>query len=223
MLNAVADAPDYQGWDNIVDRAPCGVSSGVVAGTRIATAAGWKSVEAINAGEKVLTFDAGLQVVTKVTRTTLWDGDAACPVNFWPLSVPTGALGNREEIKVLPCQSILVQSDRAEDIYGDPFSLIPARAINGMKGVSRVAPDKNLQVVILHFATEQVIFTQAGALFLCPACRDFVGQINEEEEQPFYPLLRMDEARFLLTQIEDEIDDACSFSPVEALAAAAPA
>ena len=223
MLNAVAEHPGDIAWDDIVHQSRSGVSSGLLAGTQIATGGGWKTVEEISAGDKVLTFDAGLQTVTKVAQTTLWDGDGDCPVNFWPLSVPAGALGNRQEIMVLPCQSILTQCGVSEEIHGDPFSLIPARAANGMHGISRIAPERDMQVVILHFAKEQVVFTRAGALFQCPACKDTIEQKNEEKEQPFYPLLRLDEARFLLHQIEDSIADAFSFPPVEAFGAVAPA
>ena len=38
-------------------------TTGLVAGTRIATAMGWRAVEAIAVGDLVLTFDNGLQPV----------------------------------------------------------------------------------------------------------------------------------------------------------------
>ena len=59
MLNAVAEHPGDIGWDDIVHQSRSGVSSGLLAGTQIATGGGWKTVEEISAGDKDLTFDAG--------------------------------------------------------------------------------------------------------------------------------------------------------------------
>ncbi|MEQ8255971.1 MAG: Hint domain-containing protein, partial [Roseovarius confluentis] len=90
------------------------VKSGLISGTKVATGMGWRPVEAIAAGDKVLTFDGGLQTITKVSRVGLWSGQDHCPRQFWPLEVPAGALGNREVMRVLPGQNIMVESDAAE-------------------------------------------------------------------------------------------------------------
>lgn len=199
------------------------VNAGLISGTKVATGMGWRPVEAIAEGDKVLTFDAGLQVITKVTRIRLWSGQDTCPRQFWPLEVPVGALGNREAMKVLPGQNIMVESDAAEDIYGDPFTLIPAEAVEGLYGVQRIPPQDDVEVIILHFAADQVVFAENGALFFCPAFADMVNAAFAEEARPFYSVLSMDEARFLVVQLEDEIAAACSHSPQDVWAAAVPA
>lgn len=199
------------------------VRAGLVSGTKVATVMGWRPVEAIAEGDKVLTFDAGLQTITKVTRIRLWSGQETCPQQFWPLEVPAGALGNREAMKVLPGQNIMVESDAAEDIYGDPFTLIPAEAVEGLYGVERTKPQDDIEVIVLHFASDQVIFAANGALFFCPAFTDMVDAAFAEEARPFYSVLPMDEARFLVNRLEDEIAAACSHSPQDVWAAAVPA
>ena len=55
-------------------RAKTGVMSGVVSGTKVATEFGWRDVASLQAGDLVLTFDAGLQPITSVSRTPLWSG-----------------------------------------------------------------------------------------------------------------------------------------------------
>lgn len=198
-----------------------GINAGLVSGTRVATGMGWRQVEAIAEGDLVLTFDAGLQKITKVERVRLWGGEERCPARFWPLEVPVGALGNREVMHILPGQSIMLESDVAEDIYGDPFSLIPAAAVEGVRGIERVPPQSDVEVVLLYFAEEQVVFANNGALFLCPASRDLTDYAYDASGDTFYSILPMDEARFLAVRIEDEMSDACSYSPREVLAAAA--
>jgi len=199
------------------------VKSGLISGTKVATRMGWRSVEAIAEGDKVLTFDAGLQTITKVSRFRLWSGQEACPRQFWPLEVPAGALGNRELMRVLPGQNIMVESDAAEDMYGDPFTLMPVEAIEGLYGIDRTPPESDLEVVVLYFAADQVVFADNGALFFCPAFANMVDTAFAEKVRPFYSVLPMDEARFLAAQLEEEIAAACSHSPQDVWAAAVPA
>lgn len=199
------------------------VKSGLISGTKVATGMGWRPVEAIAEGDNVLTFDGGLQAITKVSRIRLWSGQETCPRQFWPLEVPAGALGNREVMRVLPGQNIMVESDAAEDLYGDPFSLLPVEAIEGLYGVERTPPDSDVEVIVLHFAADQVVFAENGALFFCPAFKDMIDAASAQEARPFYSILSMDEARFLAVQLEEEIAAACSHSPHDVWAAAVPA
>ncbi|MFN3208405.1 MAG: Hint domain-containing protein [Roseovarius sp.] len=209
--------------DSFEDANGTAVKSGLISGTKVATGMGWRPVEAIAEGDRVLTFDGGLQMITKVSRIRLWSGQDICPRQFWPLEVPAGALGNREVMHVLPGQNIMVESDAAEDLYGDPFTLLPVEAIEGLHGVRRVAPEWGIEVIVLHFAADQVVFADNGALFLCPAFADMVDAAFAEMAQPFYSVLSMDEARFLAVHLEDGIAAACAHSPKDIWAAAVPA
>ncbi|MDM8168653.1 Hint domain-containing protein [Roseovarius sp.] len=183
------------------------VISGLVSGTRVATAMGWQPVERVCAGDRVLTFDAGLQAVTQVTRHG-FSGPGDCPKAFWPIEVPEGVLGNREVMHLMPQQTIMVESDTAEDLYGDPFSLLPAEAMDALTESHRVPPQDGFEVVRLHFATEQVVFARDGLLFLCPSSRDMVAAAWEAPQDPLYAILPLDEARFLAGRIE--LEAACA-------------
>jgi hypothetical protein len=182
-----------------------GETAGLAQNTMIATAMGWRPAEGIVAGDKVLTFDNGLQTVTKVTRTRLWEAVGDCPREFWPLEVPRGVLGNREVMHLLPHQTVMIESDAAEDLYGDPFSLIPAVALEGMRGIHRVPPAFDFEVVQLHFAEEQVVFSQNGTLYLCASSRDIIDSVFEESKDPIYRILPVAEARNLAAISEQEI------------------
>lgn len=145
------------------------LTSGLLAGTKVATNAGWAPIETIREGQQVLTFDGGLQTVTAVTRHMLMtDGDVAS----WPMFVPAGALGNREDMTILPHQSVMIESDTAEDMTGDPFAIIPGEALIGYRGITQTRPDAWVEVIQLHFAQDEIVFANIGALFLCRAQAD---------------------------------------------------
>lgn len=182
-----------------------GETTGLAQGTLVATAMGWRPAEGVVAGDKVLTFDNGLQTVTKVTRTRLWEAIDDCPREFWPLEVPRGVLGNRDIMHLMPHQTVMIESDAAEDLYGDPFSLIPAVALEGLRGIHRVPPAFDFEVVQVHFAEEQVVFSQNGTLYLCPTSRDILDSVFEDSPDPIYTILPVAEARDLAAISEHEI------------------
>jgi hypothetical protein len=172
--------------------------SGILVGTRVASTRGWRMIEAISVGDRVLTFDAGLQPVTAVERTPLWPGRGVCPQALWPVEVPAGALGNRDLMYLAPDQSVLIESDAAEALLGDPFALIPARALDGVRGMCRVPPPDGAVVVTLRFAAEQIVFANSGAMFHCAASADLLGiATTMGPTMPVYPVLPPDMAKAL--------------------------
>jgi len=184
-------------WSGGLAAVPFGTSAGMVAGTRVATPAGWRPVEAIVAGDRVLTCDAGMQPVIQVTRCPLWQGTEPCPRHLWPLAVPAGALGNAQPLMLLPGQAVVVESDVALALYGESHVLVPAAALDGFRGIERAQPQAPVEVVTLHFARAQVIYTAAGVLTHCPSMRsrtaaDLFGDVDEvrltlgDEDARFY-------------------------------------
>jgi hypothetical protein len=190
---------------------PGGRVSGLMAGTRVATADGWREVESIVPGDRILTFDAGLQEVTQVSRGVLWAGGGDCPRHLWPLAVPAGALGNAQDMLVLPEQSVVIESPVGEQLYGDSFTLVPAAALEGFRGIGRVAPAAPVVVVTLYFGTDQMVFCSAGALFFCPSVRSLALTDSYDEVPGEYVILGLEDAGFLIGCIE--IDYAQSAGP----------
>ena len=175
-------------------------TTGMVAGTKVATNAGWASVETIREGQQVLTFDGGLQTVIAVTRHVLMADTHN--IASWPLSVPAGALGNREDMTILPHQSVMIESDAAEDMTGDPFALIPGAALSGFRGITQERPSEWVEVIQLHFAQDEIVFANIGALFLCRAQADLMSDAPASS----YDILSMDVAEDLIDclMFEDE-------------------
>ncbi|MCF2872516.1 Hint domain-containing protein [Octadecabacter sp. G9-8] len=148
-------------------------TTGMVAGTKVATNAGWANVETIREGQQVLTFDGGLQTVIAVTRHPLMADTGE--IASWPLFVPAGALGNRADMTILPHQSVMIESDAAEDMTGDPFALIPGAALSGFRGITQMRASDWVEVIQLHFAQDEIVFANIGALFLCRAQADLMS------------------------------------------------
>ncbi|WP_160170267.1 Hint domain-containing protein [Sulfitobacter noctilucicola] len=141
---------------------------GLMAGTVVASNLGWRAIEALAVGDSVLTFDNGMQPIVEIRRHTFWvdapDSDAAS----WPVYVPVGALDNRTELVLLPDQGVVVESDGAADAFGDPFSIVAAQALEGVRGIMRAAPAQKIELIAVYFENEQVVYAEGGALIHCP-------------------------------------------------------
>lgn len=208
---------DMNGRSNVWDGSMAGAhvqTNGFAAGTQVATNLGWRNVEALQQGDMVLTFDDGLQRVQRVERTVIGDAQLGLPMQHWPLRVPKGALGNHSEMTLLPEQPVMVESDLGEAMFGDPFTLVPACALEGYKGIERLNPRDAVEVISIHFETEQVVFANVGALFHCtPAQGDLVSDMTCESYGPGYEVLSMTQAaRFVAAMISEADQDAAWMS-----------
>lgn len=174
-----------------------GQAEGLVAGTRIATAMGWRPVEAMAAGDSVMTFDHGLRPVVSVTRCQLWTGTSPCPRHLMPLAVPTGALGNGSPMLLLPEQNVLIESDLAESVFGDPFALIPAAALEGFRGIDRITPHQRVEVVVLHFEEDEVIYANGTGMIHCGSVHGSTVT-NLFDDSALYSALPLDMARAIV-------------------------
>lgn len=179
------------------------VAHGIVAGTNVATPIGWRPVESVVAGDQVLTFDGGMETVVAVERLTVFPETHGESYEDWPLHVPAGALGNREDMVILAQQPIMLESDAAEAIYGDPFALVPAAALEDFRGIKRVEPEGIIEVVRLRFAKDEIVFCNVGGLFHCPATSDILGRIFGETVAPEYQVLPMAEAELIVACLEN--------------------
>lgn len=145
---------------------------GLLPGTLIATDTGWKPVEGVLPGDMVLTFDNGMQRVANVHQIVL-PRDSLPAHKAYTMVVPMGALGNRRDMRLLPCQEVIVESDMAEMDFGEPFVLIQALMLEGYGGIHRAPIEGDLRIHMLTFASEQVIHVAGAALVTARADSDF--------------------------------------------------
>ncbi len=155
-----------------------GTTSGLAEGCKVAVEGGWRLVEDLRPGDRVMTFDEGLQEVKAVERQCLWTGMSDCPEALWPVFLPAGLIGNDRELMVLPDQAVRLPEDNCDD----PDLLVPAQALAGLPGVERVPPFATVEVVRPIFDCDQLVVTDGEALLYCPA-----------DWSPLYSALREDE------------------------------
>ena len=144
------------------------LSHGLMSGTRVASNLGWRAIDALTVGDKVLTFDHGMQEITEIRRAHMWLDAPETAENLWPVVIPEGALGNREELVLLPEQGVMVESDAAVDTHGDPFAVITAHSLVGLRGIRRRQPMQRIELIAVYFAGDEVIYAEGGALIHCP-------------------------------------------------------
>jgi hypothetical protein len=183
-------------------------TKGLMIGTRIATAMGWRQVDAIAVGDAVLTFDNGMQIVTGVNRSIVWVDAPWTPDHMWPVHIPAGALGNYVDMTVLSGQGLMVESDAALDQHGDPYAVIPALALVGVRGITRQAPRNQIEIITLSFDAEQVIYAEGNVLVHCPASKVSLDAMLNGV-QGAYDVLSTTDAAFLAEclVVEDHMTD----------------
>ncbi|GGD27405.1 hypothetical protein GCM10011358_09600 [Sinisalibacter lacisalsi] len=153
--------------------------SGFTVGTRIATDQGWRPVEALAAGDRVLTFDHGAQTIAAMTRGKHLAASDSLPAFAAPVDVPAGAIGNDEPMVLMPEQPVLVESDAAEAMRGDPFALLPAKALVGFRGIERFRALRPVEVITLHCENDELVFVDGGALMLAPSTAPGIAPIDQ--------------------------------------------
>ena len=179
------------------------VTQGIMAGTRVASNLGWRPVEALTAGDKVLTFDNGMQTLAEVRREVLWLDATHVPEQHWPVTVPAGALCNRAALTVMPDQGVMVESDVADDAVEDPFAVIAARQLVGLRGITRTPPRRQVEVVTLIFSEAQVIYAEGGALLHCPFETDLLSGITGTPNGR-YPVLSAELSALVVDELRME-------------------
>lgn len=187
------------------------VTEGIISGTRVASNLGWRAVEALAPGDKVLTFDNGMQTLVEVRREVIWVDAMSIPKNHWSVLIPAGAMNNRVDLVMMPEQGVIVESDVADEATGDPFAVIDAQDLVGLRGIRRVEPSAYMEVVTLIFAEEQVIYAEGGTLVHCPATEDMLASFEQTAKYCDLP-------RDLVALVVDELrlEDALSAMNVKA-------
>ena len=147
---------------------PCHVTAlrrltcGMVAGTLVETATGWKPVQDLRMGEAVQTLDGGLAPVRALDRQLL-KPDAML------VHVPGGAFDACSDLFLLPEQPVLLDTLGVRIADHDAlFVLVPAMALIGLHGVRRIETARVLEVVTPLFDEDEMVYAQTGVLLRCP-------------------------------------------------------
>lgn len=191
--------------------------AGFVAGMKVASNRGWRAVEKLTVGDKALTFDHGMKTIVDIQREAFFIPEHKLSKRQSPLLVPKGVMNNRTDIWLMPDQGLLVESDAAMDALGDPFAVVPAHVLHGLKGIRRAAPGDRLNITTLAFAEDEVIYAEGGMLAYCPRPRCILTD-GPTTDVPLYNILDEHRARFLVEcMIEEDDTSALICDPEEVI------
>ncbi len=146
----------------VLDVAP---TPGFFAGTQVPTRYAWTEVEALRAGDHVLTAENGEQEILAVETGTLTVSSHAAAAAQWPLLVPEAALGNAKPMMVSPGMRLVVEDEVASTLFGQPCVSARAESLIGYRGIARARVARPLGHVTLRFHAPQTIATQGGLFF----------------------------------------------------------
>ena len=159
---------------------------GFLSGTHVASNLGWREVEALAVGDKVLTFDHGMQPIVELQRETIVPGEGELDPARCPLLVPRDALMNRVPLWLMPDQGVLLESDLVEERPGRPFCCGSRLCAGRLTAASAACnPGAQLELVTPRFAQDQVIYLEAGMLGFSAAPRNLMCGRVFTEESPY--------------------------------------
>lgn len=173
------------------DLAEAPVLTGLVAGTKVETQAGWRDVATLHRGDRVHTLDGGLARILGLDRRE---------AQVETLTLPGGYFDACSDLMLLPRQPLLIATLDDPELGAAPFVMVPAEALSSLPFLSRNT--LRTEIVTPMFADEEVVYANSGVLMRCPGVIEGAGpQVMDS----FFPTLDLAEARAFLTRREDRL------------------
>ena len=129
-------------------------------GTMILTDRGDVAVEALRAGDMVMTRDNGLQPLRWVGQRKLSALDLQADPDLQPVRIVKGALsgaGPDRTMLVSPQHRVLIEGARAELLFGEAEVLVPAKHLVGLADVSRAMPAEGVTYIHILFDRHEIV------------------------------------------------------------------
>jgi hypothetical protein len=161
---------------------------GIFPATWVATPEGWCAAARLRPGQVVLTVGAGPLPLVAIEPQ---------PPPLWVQVLPIGAVGNRGPLRLPPGQLLLVETEAALPITGEPCALIPAEALEGWRGIE-AAPNA-IAPLGLRLELPDLIYAGPGLILGVPG---HPGRWSLSDRGT--PLLPLAEARALVARLVAE-------------------
>ncbi len=129
-------------------------------GTMILTERGEVAVEALSAGDMVLTRDNGLQPLRWIGQRALTLVDLMVNPELQPVRIGRESLGDggpTRDMLVSPQHRVLLEGARAEMLFGEAEVLVAAKHLLGTVGVSRALPGEGVTYIHLLFDRHEIV------------------------------------------------------------------
>lgn len=139
-------------------------ATGILSGTCLSTPEGLVPIENLRLGEYVLTFDDGFQQIQSISRSWTWPDSAPREVNRKLVWIDNGAHGNSSPLLLPPGQPIMIESDLAECVLGDPFAVVTAETLIGTSCAEYVSICDPIEIYKVSFESPQLVYCAGSAL-----------------------------------------------------------
>ncbi len=129
-------------------------------GSLILTDRGEVAVEALSAGDRVLTRDNGYQVIRWVGRRNLGAAELALRPQFAPIRIAAGALGEglpERDMLVSPQHRMLVTGPAAEMLFGEHEVLVAAKHLVGQPGITVDSGAEDVSYIHILFDQHEIV------------------------------------------------------------------
>jgi len=170
---AVSEFATFQAKDNAVEL------TGFPVGTRVRTEHGERSVETLQAGDRVITRHGKLISVKSVELGSV-------PADKAPVMILKGALGGglpRRDLMIAPDQNILLADPLLEHLFDCSTAMVSARDLIGLDGIEEVSNIMPLAYVQVQFEAPEVLFCSGLACISCPQADSFNGAPKLDKPQ----------------------------------------
>ena len=131
-------------------------------GTRIATPFGLADIADLNAGDKILTMDSGLQTIRWIGRTNLPSAVLKTHPKYLPVLIEKDALGPGlpfQDMHVSPQHRVLVSGWQAELLFGAVEILVPAIKLCNGASIRQELPEDGVTYIHMLFDAHEVVWS----------------------------------------------------------------
>ncbi|WP_146636214.1 Hint domain-containing protein [Nioella nitratireducens] len=180
--------------------------------TQVRTPYGDVPASDLTAGALVETFEDGVKEIRAVIQRRAWTNRAERCLEHWPFEIPPGVLGNLDVLHLMQHQAVIFECDLVEKMTGDPFVLLPVKALDGYRGIKPVEPAAESLVYELAFDQPQAICTGSGTYVLAHDALSLEVACGRRSIVDNCKALSWEKARRLMIHLEtiDRADRACA-------------
>lgn len=169
-------------------REPAFSGAGLLANTSVESDQGWITAGQLHEGCLVQTYDGGLRAITRLERRPL-----SPLAQLGLIHIPGGSLCNCSDLWLLPDQAVLIRDPLIEEVFDCAGALVPARDLQGHRGIARRPLDRPTDLIRLGFAQDELLYANSGMLLHAPA--------TTGRRDGFFPRLNSHQARAMLALI----------------------
>ncbi|MFW8592937.1 Hint domain-containing protein [Cribrihabitans neustonicus] len=134
-------------------------------GTLIATPEGERPVQGLQAGDRVITRDNGIQAIRWIGARTLNAAELAGAPHLLPVRIRRGALGNglpERDMLVSPNHRVLIANDKTALYFEDREVLVAAKHLTGLPGVEQVESLETVTYIHFMFDQHEVVLSDSA-------------------------------------------------------------